>query len=156
MSAFAPKADVRQSAYLVRFQDTQILSLFKSGLLVKAALTTMLQNMGIDYTKLIPDPSETKEEYCQRLEDDGHEEMLIRKALACHYKMKVSEMGAFFKHYELARLRHIQMLTEIAPNRTDYSLMKKVGKNLGLTDKEASCLIKRFRSTDPDQLKYIL
>lgn len=104
-------------------------------------MVAKIEFMSIDYTKLTPYPSETREAYCQRLEDEGHEEMLIRKALAAHYKMQVAEMSVFCARFELARLRHIQMLTEIHPNRTDYSLMKKIGKNLGVTDDQASYLI---------------
>ena len=111
--------------------------------------------MSTSYDELHPIGTETKETYCQRLQDEGHEEAFIRKALATHYEMPVSEMAAFFENFELARLRHIQLLTEIHPNRSDYSLMKKVAKNCGVTDERAIELLERFHNTDPEKLKRI-
>lgn len=57
--------------------------------------------MSTSYDELHPIGTETKETYCQRLQDEGHEEAFIRKALATHYEMPVSEMAAFLRTLNL-------------------------------------------------------
>ena len=52
------------------------------------------------YQSLIPRESESKEIYAKRLEDDGHEEMFIRKALGHHFRMQLDAFGEFFEPFE--------------------------------------------------------
>ena len=67
--------------------------------------------------------------------------MLIRKALADHYDMPISEMAEFFEGYEDARLRHLDLLWKIHPNRTRNSMVKKVAKNLGIPEQAAEAWV---------------
>lgn len=110
-----------------------------------------------DYRALLPKTSETKETYCMRLESDGYEEMYIRKALAEHFAMKLEEMAEFFNDFELARLRHLKMITELhrgyADNDTSFA--RKISENLGIPKEKANILIKRFHQASPEDLTYI-
>ena len=63
-----------------------------------------------------PNQEETSDQYARRLELQGAEEMLIRKALADHYDMPISEMAEFFEGYEDARLRHLDLLWKMHPS----------------------------------------
>lgn len=107
----------------------------------------------LDYQNMQPEPGEDTKSYCLRLEQDGHEEMFIRKALRMHFSMKIDEFGAFFEDYELARLRHLAMLKQIHPNRNSYSLKLKVRKNLGISEERANYWVKRFEEVG--ELDYI-
>jgi hypothetical protein len=92
-----------------------------------------------------PRPQETTSAaYCARLEAEGHEEMFIRKGLAQHFNMRAEEMGDFFENFAAARLRHIELLTELHPNRTEYSLVAKVSRNLGVSRTAAERWISSF------------
>ena len=93
----------------------------------------------------LPLNGETLHSYCQRLQDLGQEEMSIRKGASKHFGLSINEMGEFFTEFREARLRHIRMLIEMEPNRTEYSLMKKVSKNLGIADQEAASLISSIK-----------
>ena len=99
-----------------------------------------------DYRLLFPKTDETCQSYCKRLEDDGHEEMFIRKALRVHWGMELSEFGAFFEDYPEARMRHVEMLHKMRPTRTDYSFALKLAKNLGISQNQASVWIDRFHN----------
>lgn len=90
---------------------------------------------------LFPLNGETLHAYCQRLQELGQEEMSIRKGASEHFGLSVNEMGEFFTEFREARLRHIRMLIEMEPNRTEFSLIKKVSKNLGISDEEATSLV---------------
>ncbi|SFI47201.1 hypothetical protein [Jannaschia pohangensis] len=69
----------------------------------------------------------------------------MRKALCHHFgRADMQGLGAFFDSFEQARQRHISMLDEMQPNRTRYSLTRKVAKNLGLSDEEAGVWVDRF------------
>ena len=93
-----------------------------------------------------PRPLETTSAaYCARLEAEGHEEMFIRKGVAQHFNMSVDEMGDFFEKFAAARLRHIALLSEMYPNRTEYSLVVKVSRNLGISREAAERWIHAFR-----------
>ncbi|GGX37756.1 hypothetical protein GCM10007385_00530 [Tateyamaria omphalii] len=101
-----------------------------------------------------PHKSEDVREYCARLEAAGFEEMFLRKAAMHHDFMNFSEIGwarfnAFFRDFPISRLRHVALLQELAPNRTEYSLGLKVAKNLGLDKEAANALVKEFRSKEP-------
>ena len=89
------------------------------------------------YDTLPPDVGESKKDYCFRLQEIGHEEMFIRKALAYHFHVQLFEFGAFFNDFELARLRHLTMLRLLAPGRNEFSMVKKVSKNLGISEELA-------------------
>ena len=54
-----------------------------------------------DYPPMI---DEGKMEYCHRLEEMGHEEMFIKKALAHHYKLGNAVFSNSFNRFEIARL----------------------------------------------------
>ncbi|MEP2890220.1 hypothetical protein [Tateyamaria sp.] len=95
------------------------------------------------YDKLPPQVGESKRDYALRLQEIGHEEMFMRKALAYHFHVEISEFSAFFNAFELARLRHISMLRLLFPNRNNYSLIKKVSKNLGISDELAELWVAR-------------
>ena len=96
------------------------------------------------YADLIPASGEQAMAYGRRLEADGHEEMFIRKALAHHFGMEVHEFAEFCESYETARLRHITMIRLLGPNRSEYSMVKKIGKNLGVSDEQARVWYERF------------
>ena len=100
-----------------------------------------------DYTKLYPQDGESEVDYCRRLEMEGHEEMLMRKAMAHHFEMPIETMGEFFQKFETSRLRHLALLKKIHPKRTRYSFIKKVAKNLDVSDDEAERLVNRFTET---------
>ncbi len=89
------------------------------------------------YDTLPPEVGESKRDYCLRLQEIGHEEMFIRKALAFHFHVQFSEFSAFFNEFELARLRHLTMLRHLASSRNEFSMMKKVSKNLGISEELA-------------------
>ena len=94
-----------------------------------------------------PHQGETVTAYAHRLEGLGAEEMLVRKALADHFDMPFAEMGAFFEAFETARLRHLTLLKRIHPNRTRYSLVKKVSKNLGISEERAEYWVKKYEDS---------
>jgi hypothetical protein len=98
-----------------------------------------------DYRELPPKAGETTSAYAARLEEAGYDESFIRKGLAEHFGMDIDEMGAFFESFPAARLRHIALLLEIAPNRTDYSLIVKVSRNLGISREAAERWVQTFR-----------
>jgi len=58
--------------------------------------------------------------------------------------MELSEFGAFFEDYPQARMRHVEVLHKMRPTRTDYSFALKLGKNLGISQSEATVWIERF------------
>ena len=95
---------------------------------------------------LLPKTGETRETYCRRLNDQGLEEMLIRKGLRLHFSMKIEEFGEFFDDYKDARLRHLTLLLQRQPNRTDYSLARKVSKNLGISQERAEYWVNTYRA----------
>ena len=100
--------------------------------------------MGLErFDTLPPEVGESKRDYCLRLQDIGHEEMFIRKALAYHFHVEVAEFSAFFNEFEVARLRHLTMLRQLEPNRSDYSMVKKVAKNLGISEELAERWVAR-------------
>ena len=108
-----------------------------------------------DYSEKDPLPEETALAYSERLEAEGHEEYFIRKGLAYHFNMSVAEMGEFFEQFPEARLRHIQLLSGLHPNRTEYSLIVKVSRNLGVSRDAAERWVhawKFWRSGRVDQL----
>jgi hypothetical protein len=97
-----------------------------------------------DYRSACPRPEETSGAYAARLEAEGREEMFIRKGLAHHFNMGVDGMGDFFEKFAEARLRHIRLLTEIHPDRTEYSLIAKVSRNLGISRESAERWVHAF------------
>lgn len=103
---------------------------------------------------IAPQRGETAIAYCKRLEDEGHELGLIRKGLAWHFEIPLEDISKLTSSCDLAKLRHIQMIVDLVPSRTDYSLTKKVSKNLGISDDEAALLVERFRKTDAEKLRY--
>lgn len=94
-----------------------------------------------------PEVDEDQMEYCHRLEEIGHEEMFIKKALAHHYKLGNAVFSIPFEDFAIARLRHITMIRLLQPNRSDYSMTKKIGKNLGLNDDQAKAWLNRFKKS---------
>ena len=98
-----------------------------------------------DDQELLPFKDEKATTFCHRLETDGYEEMEIRKALRTHFAFSIDELAQFFEQFEQARLRHIELLTKIHPNRTTYSLKKKVAKNLGISEQRAEYWVKRYK-----------
>lgn len=71
--------------------------------------------------------------------------MAIRKGLSIHFNMPVHEMSAWFNDFPEARLRHLELISEIHPNRTEYSLIVKVAKNLGLSRDAAALWVEAFK-----------
>lgn len=99
------------------------------------------------YNDLPPNVGESKRAYCLRLQELGHEEMFMRKALAYHFHVDLAEHAAFFNEFELARLRHLTMLRHLAPDRNHYSMVKKVAKNLGISEELAELWVARHEET---------
>lgn len=97
------------------------------------------------FDTLRPEVGKSKRDYCLRLQDMGHEEMFLRKAVAFHFHVQISELSAFFDEFELARLRHLTMLRLLAPNRSEFSMVKKVAKNLGISEELAKRWVVRHR-----------
>ena len=95
------------------------------------------------YEMLPPEVGESRRNYCLRLEESGHEEMFIRKALAYHFNMENLEFPSFFNEFERARLRHLTMLRQLAPKRSRYSMVQKVAKNLGISEELAERWVAR-------------
>ncbi|MEL6377575.1 MAG: hypothetical protein AAFQ04_10330 [Pseudomonadota bacterium] len=95
------------------------------------------------YDTLPPDVGESKRDYCFRLQELGHEEVFIRKALAYHFHVETSEFSSFFNEFKEARLRHLTMLRLLAPQRNHYSMVKKVAKNLGISEELAERWVTR-------------
>ena len=100
-----------------------------------------------NYRFLYPTDTETRHSYCKRLEDDGHDEMFIRKALRIHWGMELQEFGAFFEDYPEARMRHVAVLYRIRPTRTAYSFALKLSRNLGISQNQAEKWIERFHKS---------
>ncbi len=98
-----------------------------------------------NYRNMLPEEGEDSREYCRRLEENGYEEVFVRKALVAHYRHEIEGLGAFFEEFELARIRHITLLMDIHPNRSAYSLTKKVAKNLDLSEARARYWVGRFQ-----------
>ncbi|MTH99319.1 hypothetical protein [Roseibium sp. RKSG952] len=105
-----------------------------------------------DYRNYPPLESETDLDYARRLESSGGEEMWIRKALRAHRQMPLESMSDFFEDFPDARLRHLQLLTSLHPGRSNHSLIKKVSKNLGISEDCAKSWVKKFEETP--QSKY--
>ncbi|SEB67870.1 hypothetical protein [Rhodobacter sp. 24-YEA-8] len=103
-------------------------------------------NLANDYRALRPNSDEDRMSYALRLQKDGFEEMFIRKALRCHFQMKIEDFPVFFEGFEEARLGHVALLLQIGPNRSDYSLARKISKNLGIAPAHAEALVIRFRT----------
>lgn len=95
------------------------------------------------YDVLPPEVGESKRNYCLRLQELGSEEMFIRKALAYHFHVDVSEFSGFFNEFVEARLRHLTLLRQLAPQRTHFSMVKKVAKNLGISEELAERWVAR-------------
>jgi hypothetical protein len=100
-----------------------------------------------DFRARRPRPDETASAYSARLEAEGHEEIFIRKGVAHHFNMGVDEMGDFFEKFAKARVRHIALLSEMHPNRTEYSLIVKVSRNLGISREAAERWVRAFERT---------
>ncbi len=105
--------------------------------------------MPVDPQEAIPNKDEDAIAFSRRLEIDGHDEMFIRIALRTHFNFEIGELGQFFEQFGQARLRHIALLTKIHPNRTTYSLEKKVAKNLGISEKQAKYWVAQFQKDRP-------
>lgn len=103
------------------------------------------EDQHLNYPELPPCAGESAFDYCKRLEDLGHEEMFIRKAMRHHFGLAIEDMGALFNSFEDARLRYLTMVNRMTPNRSDYSLAKKVSKSLGISEELASKWVSRFR-----------
>ena len=95
------------------------------------------------YDILPPEVGESKPNYCLRLQEFGYEAMFIRKALAYHFHVEISEFSAFFNEFEEARLRYLTMLRLLTPQRNHYSMVKKVAKNLGISEELAERWVTR-------------
>ncbi|MET1413377.1 hypothetical protein ABVF61_13965 [Roseibium sp. HPY-6] len=99
----------------------------------------------LDYKNLPPVAGENSREYCRRLESVGHEEAFMRKALRFHFGMERFDFPSFFDDFELARLRHIELIHRLSPNRTDYSMIKKISGNLGVSQEHAKLWFEKYR-----------
>lgn len=99
----------------------------------------------IDHNTHYPKEDEDAKAYSHRLELDGFEETYIRKALRVHFLMNIEEFGRFFEEFELARLRHLTHLMDLDSGRNNYSLTKKVAKNLGVPEERAEYWVTRFQ-----------
>ncbi len=97
-----------------------------------------------DYREIHPSSDESAQMYGKRLEENGYEEMYIRKALAYHFNMRGEQALSACENFQVARLRHITMLRRMFPNMTPYAFQRKVSKNLGLTDDMARHWIETF------------
>ncbi|MEP3296671.1 MAG: hypothetical protein ABJO27_09380 [Pseudoruegeria sp.] len=79
-----------------------------------------------NYNDLPPNVGESKRAYCLRLQELGHDEMCMRKALAYHFHVDLAEHATFINEFELARLRHLTMLRHLASRKNSW--------NFGLRD----------------------
>lgn len=90
-----------------------------------------------DYRELPPVGDETAVGYASRLERMACDEMFIRKGLRYHFAIEMAAFGDFFENFPAARLRHVRLLEILEPNRTRYSLVLKLSKNLGISRERA-------------------
>lgn len=101
-----------------------------------------------------PQAGESAKTYCERLEKEGFEEMWIRKAVLKYGLLDRDTMGwqsfcDFFEQFPTARMRHLALLNDIHPKRSDYSMELKVAKNLKVTAEKAKALVAEFRTKGP-------
>lgn len=97
-----------------------------------------------NYRLIYPTDAETRFSYCKRLEDEGHEEMFIRKVLRVHWAMQIEEFGDFFEDFRRARMRHVELVYEMQPTRSAYSFALKMSKNLGIPHSRAAEWVDEF------------
>ncbi len=65
-----------------------------------------------------------------------------------HFGMETFEFPSFFDDFELARFRHIALIRQLSPNRTDYSMIKKISGNLGVSQEHAKLWFEKFREKE--------
>ncbi len=98
----------------------------------------------------LPRDGETPVGFARRLESAGHDEMFIRRALRDNFELKLEGLGEFFDDFEDARLRHLKILHDLEPNRSEYSFAKKVSENLGISQDAAQEWVRRFKLRSED------
>ncbi len=101
-----------------------------------------------DYRDLVPHSEENSESYCSRLEESGHCEMFIRKALSTHFIMDVDEFGDFFENFPSARFRHIAAVRRLQRYNRPDTFERKIAGGLGISSRRAAHWIKKFQELD--------
>lgn len=92
--------------------------------------------------------------YAVRLEGEGYGEMFIRKSLRTRFGLSLKDFSNFFQDNGLARMRHVKLIICMSRRRTEYSLMRKVAKDLGISDQRATTVIEQIRvAGDRPELK---
>ena len=71
------------------------------------------------------------------------EEEAFQKLIGEVRKMVLEQNSSFFNGFEQARLRHLTMLRRLEPGRSRYSMVKKVAKNLGVSEELADRWVAR-------------
>jgi hypothetical protein len=97
-----------------------------------------------DYRLMFPRLGEDETSYARRLEREGQTELIIRKALRFHFKMKIEAFGLFFEDFELARLRELEALRRLSPTMTTYAFTRRVARSLGVTNERAEYWVARL------------
>jgi hypothetical protein len=98
----------------------------------------------IDYRSLPPAPKENEHQYALRLQNAGFDEMFIRKALRCHFQMKIEDFPTFFEPFLQARLKYVRLLAALRPGQTDTNLARRVARNLGISAESARWLVEEI------------
>lgn len=94
---------------------------------------------------MTPETGESALAYAERLTVSGHDEMTIRRGLMEHFDMLHAELGPFFNAFPAARFRHLSLLMDLEPGRSDVSLALKAAKDLGIEVAQAEDWVARFR-----------
>ena len=104
-----------------------------------------------DRTSYPEDPpfaDECPKQYAIRMDYIGHELSWIWNAIAFHFDdFPEKEIFEITSDLDLAKLRYVEMLIAIHPNRTEYSRIKQISRKLGVTEDEAVKWIKRLHDT---------
>ena len=85
-----------------------------------------------------PRDGEAPSAYVRRYAELGYEESLLRKMLVHFYGTPVEARDDLFEDAPEARLRFIELLHGLAPNRTDYSFTLKIAKSCGIDRERAA------------------
>ena len=96
-----------------------------------------------------PRDGEAPSTYVRRYTELGYEESLLRKMLVHFYGNSIEAWDALFEEAPEARLRFIELLHGLAPNRTDHSFILKIAKSCGIDRERAAHWHARWKEWRP-------
>ena len=95
----------------------------------------------------LPAADEGPESYCHRLEALGLDDVFIRKVLGNVFGIPLDDSSRLFSDFETARLRYVAMIGA-HPARTGRVLVKKLSRNLGITEEDAAQWVAKFEASE--------